>query len=95
MFVCFWLIVALVAVLMFKNARYALGRYLADRSRSILSVYLLFLGVFAYLVLHLTFRVIDFVQTAREPDSIQPAPYVLSRDRGVPPVQKTLDNIIN
>ena len=81
MLIWFWWIAALMSALVFKNVRYAVGQYLANRNRAVLTVYLALLFTFAYFVLHLTFRVLDFAQNAREPDLVQPTPYVLRRLR--------------
>jgi hypothetical protein len=66
MFVIFWIVVALVALLCFKNARYAIRQYLSDRNRVTLTVYLILLAVLAYLVIQLTSRVMDFSQTVQQ-----------------------------
>ena len=66
MLILFWVIVALVGILLIKNARYAFRQYLTDRNRLILSLYFLFLFILGYMVIRITFRVISLVQVATE-----------------------------
>jgi ABC-type lipoprotein release transport system permease subunit len=64
--ISFWVIMALLAALLSRNARYAVRRYLADRNRLVLSLYLIFLFALGTMVIHITIRVMNLVQTANE-----------------------------
>lgn len=62
----FGIIVLLLAVLMIPNALYAFRKFLEDRNVLVFCVYLGFLVILAYLVLHVTTRLGELVQTAKE-----------------------------
>ncbi len=62
----FGVIVLLLAVLMIPNALYAFRKFLEDRNLLVFCVYLGFLVMLAYLVIHATTRLGDLVQTAKE-----------------------------
>ena len=62
----FGIVVFLVALLLIPNALYAFRQFLANRNLLWLSVYLGFLLLLAYLLLHVTSRTVELVQTAKE-----------------------------
>jgi hypothetical protein len=64
----FWVVVALVALFVSQNVRYALKQYWANHQRAVFTVYVVFLILFVYLVLHLTTHVLTFTQEARQTD---------------------------
>lgn len=66
MLILFWVIVALVGVLLFRNTRYAMRQYLASRNRALFTIYMIFLLGLGSLLMHITARLMDFVQTARD-----------------------------
>jgi len=64
----FWAVAALVAMVVSQNVRYALKQYWANHQRAVFTVYVVFLILFVYLVLHLTTHVLTFTQEARQAD---------------------------
>lgn len=82
MLICYCVIAALVVALVFKNTRYAIRQYFADRNRAILTVYLSFLMLLGYLILHMSYRLIDAIQKSEASEPAQPTPYVAARLRG-------------
>ena len=64
----YWLVAALVALFISRNVRYALYHYWANRQRAVFTLYVVFLIIFGYLVMHLTFHVLDFTQQAKQMD---------------------------
>ena len=64
----YWLVAALVALFISRNVRYALYQYWANRQRAVFTLYVVFLIIFGYLVMHLTFHVLDFTQQAKQMD---------------------------
>ena len=59
-------IVVLTAFLLIPNALYAFREFLTNRNLVWLAVYFFFLFALAYLVVHLTTRTVQIVQTANE-----------------------------
>ena len=75
--IVFFLVVALVV----PNGLYAFRQYLANRNILLFVLYLSFLALLAYLLLHITKRTAEIVQTAKEvyaepgsPDVGRPGP---------------------
>lgn len=68
----FWVVTALVAVLLSRNARYAVREYLAKRNRVIFSVYVTFLLILGYLLIHVTSRILDITEQIHESKIIDP-----------------------
>ncbi len=68
MFILFWVVVGLTGILLFKNSRYALREYMADSKRLMLIMYFVFLFILAYMVIHITSRLMNLVQQSRELD---------------------------
>lgn len=66
----FWAVAALVIVFISQNVRYALRQYWANHERAVFTMYLGFLLLFGYLVMHLTTHVLDFSQEARQTDLV-------------------------
>lgn len=64
----FCAVAVLVAVFVSQNVRYALKQYWANHQRAVFTVYIVFLMLFVYLVLHLTTHVLMFTQQARQTD---------------------------
>jgi hypothetical protein len=60
------IIVILVAILLIPNALYAFRKFLQDRNMLLLIIYFVFLILLAYLLLHVTTRMTELVQTAKE-----------------------------
>jgi hypothetical protein len=56
----------LVIALVIPNGLYAFRQYLANRNLVLLTVYFGFLMLLAYLLLHVTTRTAELVQTAKE-----------------------------
>ena len=77
----FWIIVALVAWLLMRNVRTAISRYALEHGLAWLVTYFILLAGLGFLVLNLTFRLLDLVATTSEPDVVSPTPYVLMRLR--------------
>ena len=67
----FWVIAFLLAALFFTDVRYGIRGYLSHRDWPVLTVYLGFLLVLGFLVIHLTLRLIGFIQLAQE--TMEPA----------------------
>ncbi len=68
MFLAFWLVMALLAVLMFTNTREVVTRYIVDHNKTKLLVYIFPLLAMGYLVVHMTFHIIDFAKASEEQD---------------------------
>lgn len=68
MLILFWVVVALTLVLILRNARYALRQYVSDRNKLILSLYFIFLLGLGYMIIRITARVMNLVETATETD---------------------------
>lgn len=66
MIIAFVVIVLLLALLLIPNALYAFRKFLEDRNLIVFCVYLGFLVMLAYLVIHVTMRLGDIVQNAKE-----------------------------
>ena len=64
----FWVVAALVALFISQNARYALKQYWSNNQRAVFTIYVLFLILFAYLVMHLTTHVLTFSQDVHQMD---------------------------
>jgi hypothetical protein len=62
----FWVIVFLVGVLWYKNTRYAIKQYFANRSYTLFTVYMGFLIGLGYLVILLTNRTMLLVQASQD-----------------------------
>ncbi len=59
------IIVLLVALLVIPNALYAFRKFLENRNLLLFLVYLGFLALLAYLLLHVSSRTAELVQTAK------------------------------
>jgi hypothetical protein len=82
LFTGFWIIVSLTAVLLSRNARYAVREYLANRRFLIFTLYMGFLAVFGGLVVHVASRVINLIQAGQETaETLEPTAYVSRRLR--------------
>ncbi len=62
----FGIVVVLVALLVVPNALYAFRQFLANRDLLWVTVYFGFLLLLGYLLLHMTTRTVELVQTAKE-----------------------------
>jgi hypothetical protein len=62
----FVIIVVLTGLLLIPNALYAFRRFLVERNLVWLVVYLILLTSLGYLLLHVTRRTVELVQTAKE-----------------------------
>ena len=60
------IIVVLVAMLLIPNALYAFRKFLDDRNLLLLMTYFAFLLLLGYLLLHITKRTAELVQTAKD-----------------------------
>ena len=66
MIITFWIVVALVGLLLIPNARYAFRQYWANRNRALFTIYMAFLIALGYLVVMLCTRFLAFAQTSQE-----------------------------
>jgi hypothetical protein len=64
----FWVITALTAIFMSKNARYALRQYWSGGRRAIFTLYMVFLLAFGALVTKLAAQTLTFVEVSRAQD---------------------------
>ena len=62
----FVIIVVLTALLLVPNGLYAFRRFLAERNLLWLVVYFIFLTALGFLLVHVTRRTVEIVQTAQE-----------------------------
>ena len=62
----YWAVIALVGVLWFKNTRYAVRQYLANRQKLLFTVYMVFLVTLGYLIIHVTTRMMLLVQASQD-----------------------------
>ena len=62
----YWVVAVLVGVLWFKNTRYALKQYLANRQKMIFTIYMAFLLILGFLIVHVTSRVMSLVQASQD-----------------------------
>jgi hypothetical protein len=63
---CYWIVAALVGLLWYKNTRYAIKQYLANRHKLIFTLYMSLLGGLGYLIIHVTTRVMTLAQASRD-----------------------------
>jgi len=61
----------LVAIFVSHNVRYAIKQYWANRQRAVFTIYVLFLVIFTYLVIHLTTHVLSFTQDVQQMDLLE------------------------
>ena len=73
----FGIIVLLTGVLLIPNALYAFKQFLANRNLVWMATYMGFLILLAYLLIHVTTRMADLVQSAKEA-YMAPDPEVVS-----------------
>ncbi len=66
MLVAFWVVVGLVGILLFQNARNVVAQYMIDQRKAKLVIYIGPLLVLGYLFLHITSRTMSLVQVAQE-----------------------------
>ncbi len=59
----------LVGILLFTNIREAVTRYFVDFNKTKLITYMFPLLMLGYMVVHLTFNIMDFAIVAEEPDA--------------------------
>ena len=62
----FGIIILLVGILLVPNALYAFRQFLSNRNLVWLIVYMGFLILLGYLLVHITTRTVDLVQRAKE-----------------------------
>jgi hypothetical protein len=62
----FWIVIALIAVIGYKNTRYAIKQYFANRNYTLFTVYMALLLGLAFLLVHVTTRVIDLAQSSAD-----------------------------
>ena len=67
------IVVVLVAILLIPNALYAFRKFLEDRNILLLALYFVILLLLGFLLLHMTRRTAELVQTAKEV-SAEPGP---------------------
>ena len=60
------IVLILVGYLLISNGLYAFRQFLSNRNHLLLGTYFFFLIVLGYLLLHVTKRMMDLVQTAKE-----------------------------
>jgi hypothetical protein len=62
----FWLVPVLVGVLWFKNTRYAIKQYLADRNYALFAFYMGLLLGLGYLLVYMTNQVMTLTQSSQD-----------------------------
>ena len=64
----FWVIVVLIGVLLFKNARDVVVQYSIDKNKAKILVYMGPLLLLGYILFHLSVQVFNFVEASQDMD---------------------------
>ncbi len=64
-----WVVMLLVGILLFTNIREVVTRYFVDYNKTKLITYMFPLLMLGYLVLHLTFNIMDMAIIAEQPET--------------------------
>ena len=62
----YWVIAALVGLLWYRNTRYAIQQYLANRNKVLFTTYMVFLIGLGYMLVHITARLMTLVQASQD-----------------------------
>lgn len=62
----YWIVAVMVGVLWYRNTRYAIKQYFANRSYTLFTVYMVLLIGLGYLIIHVTTRTMELAQASQD-----------------------------